>query len=119
MPVETRKMEHELVTFVDGNKALFNDSAISHIEHSLSGKEFSLIGVSSHIKTHDLEWLILHCGGTITKRVTDNTDFAIVGSRVGDTMHEHTTVEELKIFKDALTVGVKMLTTLEFFQLVK
>lgn len=118
MPVETRKMEHVLATIVDGNKALFNDSAIAHIEHSLTGHEFCLAGVSSHIKTHDLEWFILHCGGTLSKVVTDNTHFLIRGSHVGDTMHKQTSVEDLQIVKDAVEKNVPVLTTLEFFQLV-
>jgi hypothetical protein len=47
MPVETRNMEHVLATIVEEKKALFNDSALAHIEHSLSGSEFALAGVSS------------------------------------------------------------------------
>ena len=119
MPVETRNMEHTLATIVGKNKALFNDSAIAHIEHSLGGMEFALIGVSSHMKTADLEWLILHCGGTLTKQVTERTNFVIKGSRVGDTMHEHAGgVEALQVYKDAEEKGTKILSTLEFFQLV-
>jgi hypothetical protein len=121
MPVETRRMEHVLATIVDNNKALFNDSAIAHIEHSLGGCEFALIGVSSHMKTMDLEWLILHCGGTLAKVVSDTTDFVIKGSRVGGVVaHEdkNLSVEDLDIYRHAVEKGVTMLTTLEFFQLV-
>jgi NAD-dependent DNA ligase len=101
MPVETRNMEHVLATIVEGNKALFNDSALAHIEHSFSGTSFALAGVSSHMKTKDLEWFILHCGGTLAKNVTKDTDFLIKGSIVGDTMHGVTNVEDLQMFKDA------------------
>ena len=120
MPVETRHMEHVLATIVDKNTALFNDSAIAHIEHSLAGSEFALIGVSSHMKTIDLEWLILHCGGTLTKNVSDTTSFVIKGSRVGDTMHKHSeNVEDLEVYKDAVSKGTLFLSTLEFFKLVR
>jgi hypothetical protein len=120
MPVETRNMEHVLATIVGEKKALFNDSALAHIEHSLGGSEFALAGVSSHMKTTDLEWLILHCGGTLTKYVTEATDFVIKGSRIGDTMHEHLGgVENLQLYKDAEEKGTNILSTLEFFQLVR
>jgi hypothetical protein len=66
-------------------RKLSSMTLLSLILNSLGGSEFSLAGVSSHMKTIDLEWLILHCGGTLTKYVTEATDFVIKGSRVGDT----------------------------------
>lgn len=119
MPVETRHMELELATLVNDNKALFNDSALSHIEHSLDGYEFALIGVSSHMKTVDLEWLILFAGGSLTKTLNNWTNYVIKGSRVGDHMHQHSeNVEDLGMYKDALEKNISILTTLEFFQLL-
>jgi NAD-dependent DNA ligase len=119
MPVETRNMEHVLATIVEDNKALFNDSALAHIEHSFSGTSFALAGVSSHMATKDLEWLILHCGGTLASHVTKDTDFLVVGTKVGDTMHGVTKVEDLQIFKDAEARGIKSIRTLDFFRLVR
>ena len=120
MPVETRHMELVLATIVDGNKALFNDSALAHVEHSLGGSEFALVGVSTHMNTADLEWLILLAGGSLTKHITENTDYVIKGSQVGDTMHPHTTqVEDLQMYKVAAEKGITILNTLEFFKLVR
>ena len=56
----------------------------------------------------------------MTKNVSDTTSFVIKGSRVGDTMHKHSeNVEDLEVYKDAVSKGTLFLSTLEFFKLVR